>query len=75
MTSLPYKPLNLQEMLDQYRCGKRELLTYDELVQIDIQIGGLQAQVAALRTTLKTILHEQAIVAQAFMKGAASHDG
>ena len=74
MTKLPYTPINLQAELDDYRCGKRELLTYDELVQVDIQIGSLQAQVAALRTTLRTVIHEQALVAQAFMKGAPAHD-
>jgi hypothetical protein len=63
MTVLNDNALNLQEMLADYRCGKRELLTYDELVQIDIQIGSQQAQIAALRTALRSILHEQAMIA------------
>lgn len=63
MTTLNHEALNLQAMLADYRCGKRELLTYDELVQIDIQIGSLQAQNAALRASIRAILHEQAVPA------------
>lgn len=55
--------INLQAMLDDYRCGKRELPTYAELVQLDVEIGGRDATIAALRQTILTILHEQAATA------------
>lgn len=63
MTQLNEQPLNLQQMLSDFQAGIGHLPTYNELVQIDVQIGCLQAQVASLRQLVRTILHEQAAAA------------
>lgn len=57
------EPVNLQVMLSEYRHGKRELPTYSELLMVDIQIAAQQAQIAALRASLRAVLHEQAMIA------------
>lgn len=53
-------PLNLQALLDEYRCGKRGLPTYEELVEFDIQQAVLHARIAALTSSLMTVVHEGA---------------
>jgi hypothetical protein len=69
MSNIVTPPLNLQEMLTEYRCGMRGLPTYEELIQIDIQMAVQSARVAALRQSLLTVLHEQAYIAQCFLIG------
>jgi hypothetical protein len=75
MTSPHDGPLNLQAMLSDYRCGKRELPTYDELVQIDIAIGSRDAVIAALRDLIKTFVHEKDAMARTYFMHGAAHDG
>ena len=57
------EPIDLQAELDRMRSGQRTVLTFDELVQVDIQIGSQQAEIASLKKLIREILHERAAAA------------
>jgi hypothetical protein len=58
--------INLQMILVDYKLKKRELPTYLELMELDLQIAAKDAQIAALRQTILTIIHEQKAISDAY---------